>query len=419
MEPRKILIIGHNCFSESGSNGRTLANFFKGYPKDKLAQFYIYNEQPSSTVCDRYYRVTDREAVKSLVRGGCGGEIRRQDGEASASQTAAEKKPKKTPFVYFLREWVWRLGRWRSKKLWRWIEEFSPDVVLFQAGDAAFMFDFARKVAIKQNVPLVIYNTESYYFKDKNFLVNTTFSNFWYKIFHRYFRRHAARTIRHAQKTIYNSDMLREVYDEEFHIPSVTVLSSTDLLGTPPVEKTENVTISYLGNFGVGRHKSLMELAGVLRSIDPTLTLRVYGNASEEVKRAFAETDGITYGGFVSYDDCVRIMKESTLLVHAESFLDFYLEDSKYAFSTKIADCLASGTCLFVYAPRELMFTKYLLEHEAAAVASDPDEAKGELERLLHSDALRQAYAERAMAVALENHAVDRNRQKFLQALYE
>lgn len=418
MKPLKVLVISHNCFSESGSNGRTLANFFKDYPTDCLAQFYIYNEQPSSAVCDRYYRVTDREAVRSLFKRNSGGEIRRQDGEASALQTAAEKKPKKTPFVYFLREWVWRLGRWRSKKLWRWIEEFSPDVVLFQAGDAAFMFDFARKVAIKQNVPLVIYNTESYYFKDKNFLASSRFSDAWYKILHRYFRKHAGRTIRHAKTSIYISDVLRELYDGEFKTHSVTVMTSTDLLGTPPVKKTESVTVSYLGNFGVGRQTSLMELAGILRSMDPTLTLYVYGNASEEVKRAFAETDGITYGGFVSYADCVRIMKESTLLVHAESFLDFYLEDSKYAFSTKIADCLASGTCLFVYAPRELAFTKYLTEHGAAAVASDPDEAKGELERLLHSDALRQAYAERALAVALENHDVDRNRQKFLQALY-
>lgn len=419
MEPRKILIIGHNCFSDSGSNGRTLANFFKGYPSDKLAQFYIYNEQPQSDVCDTYYRITDKEALKSLFSRKYGGEISRKNANDPAIQIdAMQRKPKKTPFVYWVREHVWRFGHWRNKRLRAWIDAFSPEVVLLQAGDSAFLFDFARRVSQQRGIPLVIYNTESYYFKDQSFLAASRFSNLWYKILHRYFRKRVGRAIRHAKQTIYNSDMLRELYETEFQVPSATVLSSTDLLGTPAVKKTEQMTISYLGNFGVGRCEGLIELAGILRSIAPSLTLNVYGNASPQIEQQFAATEGICYRGFVSYADCVRIMKESTLLVHVESFEAFYLEDSRYAFSTKIADCLASGTCLFVYAPRELTFTDYLNGHGAAAVASSLDEARELLSKLLDSEGLRQAYARRAMEVAFENHEMERNRQKFLEALY-
>ena len=419
MHPLKVLIISHNCFSDSGSNGRTLANFFKEYPANKLAQFYIYNEDPGSTVCDKYYRVTDKEAVKSLLKRNCGGQIAcKASKEQTAPAQTAEKKPKRTPFVYFAREMVWKLGHWKNKQLWSWIDEFSPEVVLFQAGDSAFLFDFARKVSQKRNIPLVIYNSESYYFKDKNFLAPSRFSDFWYRILHRYFRKHAGKAIRHAKKSIYISDILRQRYDEEFKMPSVTVMTSTDLLGTPEVEKTKEITLSYLGNLGVGRHETLIELAGILQSIDPSLTLAVYGKATPEMEKQFADTAGIRYGGFVSYADCVRIMKESTLLVHTENFSDFFLEDSKYAFSTKIADCLASGTCLFVYAPRELTFTQYLKERGAACVAFNPTEAKRELKRLLENEALRQEYAQKAMETALANHAVDSNRQKFLEALY-
>lgn len=420
MEPRRVLVISHNCFSASGSNGRTLANFFKGYPTDKLAQFYIYNERPSSPVCDRYYRVTDAEAKRSLLHGGCGAQLHRVDAEADTAAAAeAVKKPRKTPFVYFVREWVWRLGRWKNRRLWQWIEEFSPEVVLFQAGDAAFLFDFARKVSKKYRIPLVIYNSESYYFKDKNFLATSRFSELWYAVLHRYFRRHAGRAIRHAKASVYISDSLRRLYDGAFGTHSVTVMTSTDLLETPPVPKTEGVTVSYLGNLGVGRHKSLLALGEILRSIDPTLTLSVYGNASEAIAKELCEAEGISYKGFVSYADCVRIMKESTLLVHAESFEEFFLEDSRYAFSTKIADCLASGTCLFVYAPSELSFTGYLRERKAAAVASDTDSAKQQLTALLENEDLRCAYAERAMQVARQNHSVDRNREIFLQTLQQ
>lgn len=417
MKPRRVLVVSHNCFSDSGSNGRTLANFFKDYPEDCLAQFYIYNERPTSAVCRRYYRVTDKEALRSLWGGGCGGEIALATEDVSTPADPPQKKPKKTPFVYWVREHVWRFGHWRNKRLRAWIDAFSPEVVLLQAGDSAFLFDFARRVSQQRGIPLVIYNSEGYYFKDKSFLAPSRFSSLWYKLLHRYFRKRAGRAIRHAKTSIYISDMLRERYDEEFHRPSVTVMTSTELLGSPPVEKTQAVTVSYLGNLGVGRHTVLIELAGILRSIDPSLTLNVYGNASPPIEQQFAATEGICYRGFVSYADCVRIMKESTLLVHAESFEDFFLEDSRYAFSTKIADCLGSGTCLFVYAPRELTFTDYLNGHGAAAVASSPDEARALLSKLLGSESLRQAYASRAMEVALLHHAIEQNRQKFLDAL--
>ena len=114
----------------------------------------------------------------------------------------------------------------------------------------------------------------------------------------------------------------------------------------------------------------------------------------------------------------MKIMKESTLLVHTENFSPFYLEDSKYAFSTKIADCLASGTCLFVYAPAELAFARYLVSQDAACVVSDPSEAKNRLEQLLRSDDLRAEYEHKAMETALKNHATQSNRLKFLEALF-
>ena len=58
---KRLLVIGHNCFSRTGSNGRTLANFLKGWPKEKLAQLYIHVEQPDFEICENYFCITDSQ----------------------------------------------------------------------------------------------------------------------------------------------------------------------------------------------------------------------------------------------------------------------------------------------------------------------------------------------------------------------
>lgn len=420
MKKPKVLVISHNCFSDSGSNGRTLANFFEGYPSEKLAQFYIYNETPSVATCDNYYRITDADAVKSVFSNKYGGMIGRLQAHDSAQiARSATPKLRKTSLVYCIRELVWKMGHWDNKRLKRWIEDFAPEVVLFQAGDAAFLFDFARRISQKRNIPLVIYNSENYYFKSHNYLTAAAEADLGYRILHGYFRRHAAKAIRHASCSVYISDMLREIYDAKFHVPSVTIMTSTKLLESEKVIKEEKTQISYLGNLGVGRHETLMELASILQSVDPMCEICVYGKAEPTIVQMLDNAPGIRYCGFVSYNECVEIMKSSMMLIHVENFSDFYQMDSKYAFSTKIADSLACGTCLFVYAPRELSCAKYLSGNGAACVASDPDEARTKLELLLRSRESREKLERKAVEIAAENHSVERNRQRFLDVIQQ
>lgn len=420
MQFPKVLIISHNCFSESGSNGRTLANFFRGYPTERLAQFYIYNEMPSSDVCCNYYRVTDKDALKSLISFKCGTKIDlKEQPDIQNGNVVKYKKPNRTPLVYYAREWIWSLGHWNNKRLVDWLNDFSPDIVLFQAGDAAFLYQFALELSKKYGIPLVIYNSESYYFKEANFLAKSFASELFYKILHRRFCKYAKRAIVYASRSIYITDALKDLYDGEFTRPSNTIMTASSLVGSmaavPKVEKK----ISYLGNLGVGRYETLIELASILQTIDFNLTIDVYGKASEDVIAQLNRTKGVRYCGFVSYEQCVQIMCESEILIHVENFSAFYLEDSKYAFSTKIADSLSCGTCLFVYAPDELYCTQYLKSTEAACVATNRDEAHSLLKCLVADEKLRKKYSARGKVIACQNHAIDKNRKAFQAIIQE
>jgi len=410
----KILIVSHNCLSESGSNGRTLSNFLRGFPSEHLAQFYIYNEVPSSDVCRNYYRITDKEALKSLISSKYGVTVISKEIAKESGQLVEEyKKPKRTPLVYYIREWIWDCGHWKNRRLKKWIDDFSPDIVLFQAGDAAFLYKFALRVAKERSIPLVIYNSESYYFKDTNFLAKSFASDFFYRILHHHFCKYAKKTIAYASHSIYITDALKDLYAKEFCGASTTIMTSSALTGSiSEVSKTEN-KISYLGNLGVGRYETLIELAQMLQEISPVLTIDVYGNASDDVIAKLNEAIGIRYCGFVSYEQCTQVMRESEVLIHVENFSEFYLEDSKYAFSTKIADSLASGTCLFVYAPKELYCSKYLKDSGAASVATNPMEAMQLMQTILSNENVRNQYAKRGREIAENNHSIDKNREVF------
>ena len=50
----RVLIVSNECLSPNTSNGRTLRNFLLGWPRERLAQFYIRPSQPDFTACANY-----------------------------------------------------------------------------------------------------------------------------------------------------------------------------------------------------------------------------------------------------------------------------------------------------------------------------------------------------------------------------
>ena len=117
----------------------------------------------------------------------------------------------------------------------------------------------------------------------------------------------------------------------------------------------------------------------------------------------------------MSYSEVVKIMQESDLLLHAESFDDFYRWDLQYGFTTKIADSLACGTCFFVYAPEELACTQYL--KEITCTVSEKSKLKQKLSEILENDALREKYLSNGLEAVEKNHRMDKNGDRFQKIL--
>lgn len=413
----RVLLISNNALSLGSSNGRTLRNFLVGWPKESLAQFYIHADTPDFDVCGNYYCVTDGQALRAFLgKGKSGGvvtEAHKTEGEPSNLKQSRGRNAK----TMLARELIWNSKRWGYKDLARWVEKFDPQVLLLQAGDCSFMFKLARKLAKKHRIPLVIYNSEGYYFKKFDYFRATGLAHRLYPVFYSQFCRQFRKTMKMASQTIYICEALQQDYDKEFFGPSHTVYTATGVTAGNKKSREGFVT-SYLGNLGVGRHEPLIAIANALQEIDPTLHLDVYGKApNEQVQAALERCPGICLKGFVPYEQVVEVMQQSDLLVHGESQDPFYREDLKYGFSTKIADSLASGTCFLLYAAPELACARYLREQQAAWVVSDEQELKETLRRLVDEPEVRTRYLSRAAELAQANHTTAVCTQKFQDIL--
>lgn len=399
---KRILIISNACFSDSDSNGRTLAKLFQNFDKQSLAQFYVYGN-PDFAICENYYRVTDGDALKSIIKWKeTGGQVDKKINPKKKSVVLKKNKVKKTPFSMLMREFAWYVGRWRGYCFWHWVGQFKPEVIFLSLGDNVFLCHLAKKIALQYNIPIYVYSTENYCFKKYNYVTKRPSLFYW--LFYWLLNYSYHNIEQYVKLGIFNTPLLTKIYEQKFSFPCKCIFSPSDIEFVENTKIPDEITVSYLGNLGVGRHVPLIELASVLAEIKPGCKLDIYGKLPNDkiAAKKLTECKNINYKGFVTYKEVIRIIHKSTLLVHAELNNEFYSEDLRYAFSTKIADSICSGTPFMIYARTDLAETDFLIKNKCAFVASDLGELREKLIVALNDENERKQVVKNATIVRNE-----------------
>lgn len=413
----RVLVISNNSFSKTNSNGRTLGNFFKGWPKDKVAQFFLISDGPDYEICDNYYCMTDKSALRAFFT--ISKPIRSIFNPSKNYVASINKKSQKTSLKMLCRSLMWRFCRWNNKDFNFWIQSFSPEVILFTNGDSFFMLDIARILSKRYHIPLVVFNTEGYYFFKNNYFKDSLLSKLLFPLYKLLYHRSFNKLINQASFSIYGNSRLKEDYDNEFHKKGIVLYTCTSIDYKEKRELSEPPVFSYLGNFGYSRYETLIELGKMLHDIDEKYSLNVYGDASDKVKQAFRKCPYIDYKGFVGYDKVKEVMHQSDILFHVENQALHWQESLKYGFSTKIADSLGSGSLFCLYSSPDIACAKYIRETGTSIYASDLDSLKKQLIEVLGDTEKRLTLIEQQRKVALANHNMDRNAEMFRNRLFE
>lgn len=415
----RVLTISNCAFSYNNSNGRTLSGFFLNWDKDALAQLFIQPEIPNTSVCNHFFRITDYEVLKTLFSPRVYGmplsvdkisQVRKQNTrtDAGLEKVILSSRIKKSSFFSLLRNFLWFSSHWYSSdELREWLREFSPEVIFYQAGNDPFMYNIAIKISQRFSIPLIVYSCEDYYLKKAySFSPPYCLQRFLQ-------RRGFRRLMKHTSHVIYSHDQLKASFEEHFTVPAHTVMAASTITPYTSCRSNSKLTISYLGNTGLNRWKSLLDIGRALQGINESFYVDVYTQRLDPKAKTLTSENGVRVRGAIGYNSVVEIMQKSDLLLHVEDFSDHIRRDLKHAFSTKIADSLASGTCLFAYGPEDIASIQYLKENSAAHVVTQKSELKSALVEILTDEQLRNKYVERALDLARERHNPEINTKIF------
>ena len=395
--------------------GSTLASYLTEYDSDCVAQFYIKDMQPDIPVCDNYYRVTDSDVLNKVLhpflRKNVGNQVDLISVDGIARLAVKDKKSgsiKSRAFRMILRNIIWILSDFQKKGFNKWVEDFSPDVVLVQPGDFSFLIKLALKISKKLNIPLIVHQSESYYLKPY-------FSkSLDYLLFRWQFKKTFEKMMKRASFCIYLCDALENDYKKYFDIPSATIYKSTDIIPEPQSHTVpeQGFRCIYGGNLGkaVGRVEPLVQLGMAVKKCGGIID--VYTSSSGDHLALLNKENGIVLHPAISNDELVEKTKKSDFVIHIENRSKEHILDLKYAFSTKIADMLACGRPSIIYGSAEIAGIRYFAENNLGLIIETSEELYPKIKEFISDTRRQNECIKRACEFAKLNHNPIINSQK-------
>lgn len=412
----KVLIISHNPIMTCDSMGKTMQTLFSAFSPDELCQFYIYPSLPDVRACGSFYRMTDKEILRSYLFRRAGreltdGEIGQTEGrlfESERDESLYRSRKNKTPIRYLLRDLMWKCAHWFNRDLRAWVEREKPTCIFLAPGSAKFIYNVALKLSRKYKLPIVTYICDDFYFVrgGKGLLERLRL---------RLLRKKMEETIGRSAHLIVICRELETAYSERFGVPATVVMTGSNYPVSDSVRNTETAErLTYMGAVRCGRYRSLSEIGAALDAINAEkgtdYTLDIYtAEKDEAILAELRKHRSVRLQGFVSGAEFDRIFHAAQLLVHTESFAEEDIDEVKYSVSTKIANSLASGICLFAYGSDCVASMRHLTENRCAICATARDDLRARLEEAFENRTLREETARNALAVAKRCHDEAKN----------
>ena len=415
----KVLIVSHNPVSTYNGMGKTISTFFAGFEKSEVCQFYIFPSYPDVDICSSYYRVTDKEILKSFFNFKAPGSkvdsVHIGKGATCYENANDEKiyanKKNKRPFRVLLRDVMWQLSKWYNHRFQQWLNEEKPDCIFLAPGGAKFIYNVALKISRKMNIPIVTYIADEYYFIEPE-------RGILGKIQQILLKRKIREILAVSKSVVTISEEFEKVYSDKFGCNATTIMTGSNFSVDHIIPTNDYVDgISYFGNIAYGRYKSLATIGSVLDEINAdrgtNYRLDIYSAQKDDAAtKVFENVRSIHWHGFVSGKEFEDKFFAAGLLLHTEDFEDRNVDLVKHSVSTKIADTLSAGIPLVAYGPENISSMKHLIRNNCAFIATSKETLKSTLEIALTDKVARQQVSQHAMQTASEYHNKERNSAK-------
>ena len=265
---------------KSGSN--TFSSLFSSFKSSDLANIYISGQLPDSDVCSRYFHIDEMSVVKSVFwRNLLTGHEVSVTADTSMSESLKKKSIKRCRIFLWLRELAWKLGKWKSRELDAFLDDFHPDVLVFPIESYSY-FNRLNQYIIERSRPQKVIA----YLWDDNFTYKQHPHSIIFKIERFFLRKQVKKLVTFCTDVLAISPKMKEECDKNFGIDSIVL--------TKPIfnqDKFEEFRVStpirilYTGKLIIGRDETVVKVATAIKEINKggqKVILDVYTNNTFE-----------------------------------------------------------------------------------------------------------------------------------------
>lgn len=422
----KILVLSSTPWSNDNSFGNTFSNIFEGIDDIEVANISCRPGLPTSCVVKRYFQITEKSLIKNLIKKSfpTGIEIKVDDNKIDKSFSENIKarefgSKKRWQILFWMRDLIWKLGRWKSQALIDFIEDFKPDVIFQPVYFSSYLNDIVDFIKKYTNVPMVGYVSDDCYTL-KQFSLSPL-----YWIDRLYKRRKVKRTIEQCELLYVISNIQKEEYEKIFTPPCKILTKCADFSDDrkPDFKEPDDVLkIVYAGNVSSGRYEILSELAKSIEEINQDskkIQMDIYTlTPLKDKQKKVLSTDSVHLHPPVSYDEIREIQKNSDILLHCEGFSLKEKLAVHQSFSTKIVDYLETNRCILAIGDDYCASIRYFIDNDCGATATNKNEIKPCLLDLCNNHDLLKQYADKAWETGKKNHSHIKTKQMVKDDLF-
>lgn len=412
----KILLITAEAWNDAVYGNNVLTNWFDGFDAE-FAQIYCTPGLPYNHICNRYFQITDTQMARSLIKKKRAGkqickpktEYDIAQSKVNAQRVGIYKWFKDISLiahslVLIIRDAIWMCGRYDKKALRSFVEEFKPDIVFCPRMVNPQLIRLERLVSTLTDAPFVAFTADN----EASLNCYSWSPLFWVRrlAIHHSFKKHVG-LYRHY--FMFSEDQAHE-YHQQYGLPTSCLYkcgSFTDKFEPKAVNKP--IRMIYAGRLYCNRWKTLAAIGEALEKLNQNeerMILDVYTAdiLTRKQQRVLGGFKHLHVHAPITSSQLTEEYKKADIALHVESFDKEYRMATRYSFSTKIIDLMASSCAIMAICWDKHAGYQYLKQHDAAFCISSYDDILPMVDKICGEPTLINEYAEKAWKCGKDNH---------------
>lgn len=419
MKSYKILVTSVDPWSdEVGSD--TLSTLLSRFDSNNVSSLNIRARKSNSHVAKRYFHILEGRVLKSIFspRIQTGEEYSINIDSLESVDNDIEQESKRYSRRYglnrwilvLIREFIWKIGKWKSKQLDDFVESVNPDILFFPI-EGYIHFNRINKYIIKKYQPKRIVG----YMWDDNFTYKQCPRNPFYILHRLWLRRSVKWLISNCDTVFAISPKMKRELDLQYGINSILLTKPLRFIAKPESDIIlKPIKILYAGKLGIGRDETLVELIkaiNIINSDGTNVVLDIYTGSKimPSLQSLINSSNYCEIHGFIPQSEVFIKQQQADVLLFVESLTSSDLS-ARLSFSTKITDYLSLGKCIWAIGNLDLAPIGYLKGEDAALVSFSRESILSVLQKIIDNPQVISEYACKAYKCGDENH----NREKIL-----